>query len=82
MEKNRIISNTMAGLTNLPGLPALADSKNRFANDSIYPEADELANALCLLNLIICRNRIRINEPSGRSEDMRLMPEGTGYADL
>ncbi|HKJ98260.1 MAG TPA: hypothetical protein VJ959_05015 [Desulfotignum sp.] len=81
MEKDRLINNTMAGLTNLSGLPSLADSKKRYANDSVYPEADELANALCLLNLIICRKRSRTGEPSGRSE-MKLMPEGTGYADV
>lgn len=81
MEKDRVINNTMAGLTNLTGLPALSDIKNRYVNDSIYPEADELANALCLLNLIICRNRTHINDPSGRTE-MKLMPGGTDYADL
>ncbi len=58
MEKNSIINNTMAGVTDLPVLPALADSKGPYADDGIYPEADELANALCLLNLVINRNRI------------------------
>ena len=79
MEKEKIRNNTMAGMTDLPGLPALADSKSRYANDSLYPEEDDLANALCLVNLIISRNRIRKNAPPGRFE-INLMPEGTGYA--
>ncbi len=81
MEKDSIINNTMGGLADLPVLPAVADSKGPYADDGIYPEEDDLANALCLLNLMVSRNRIRKNEPSGRPE-MRLIPKGIGYADL
>ncbi|MFO7912508.1 MAG: hypothetical protein R6V15_10140 [Desulfotignum sp.] len=64
MENDRIINNTMPGLSDLPFLPALADMEGRYAQGGIYPEEDELASALCLVNLMISRNRIFRNEPS------------------
>jgi hypothetical protein len=82
MESNRTINNTMPGLSDLSFLPALADMEGRYAQGGIYPEEDELASALCLVNLMISRNRIFRNEPSAGRAEMRLIPEGTGNADL
>ena len=47
MEKDR------AGMTNMPIIPGWIDTQNQYITPGIYPEEDEIANALCLVCLMI-----------------------------
>ncbi len=59
MEKERMGDNDRAGMTDMPIIPGFVDMQSQHTNTDIYPEEDELDNALCLVCLMINKNRIR-----------------------
>jgi len=59
-----------AGVTDMQNMSAMIDKKSRYSDININPEDDEsendeMANALCLMNLMINKNRLRkdVTEP-------------------
>lgn len=60
MEKDRMGDNDRAGMTDMPIIPGLIDTQSQYTNSGIYPEEDEIDNALCLMCLMIKKNRLRI----------------------
>ncbi len=64
MEKEPVSGNGRAGVTDMQNMSAVIGKQCRYTDISIFPEDDEpendeMANALCLMNLMINKNRLR-----------------------
>ncbi len=59
MEKEPVSDNGKAGVTDMQNISAVIDKQGRHTDIGIYPEENEMANALCLMSLIINKNRLR-----------------------
>lgn len=61
MEKEPLSKSGRAGMTDMPIIRGWIVKPERNTNTGMYPEDDEMANALCLMCLMINKNRRRID---------------------
>lgn len=61
MEKEPLSNSGRAGRTDMPIIRGWLKKQGRYTNTDMYPEDDEMANALCLMCLMINKNRRRID---------------------
>lgn len=61
MEKEHMSDSGRAGMTDMPIIPGWIDKQYQYSTNGMYPEEDEIANALCLVCLMINKNRPRID---------------------
>jgi hypothetical protein len=61
MEKEPVSDNVRAAVTDMQNISGMVDNQGRDSDTGIYPEEDEMANALCLMSLMINKNRLRKN---------------------
>jgi len=59
MEKEPVRDNGRAAVTDMQNISEMIDKQGRHTDICIYPEEDEMANALCLMRLMINKNRLR-----------------------
>ena len=58
MEKDTILTGGIAENTNMPAIHKPFDKENPYTDTGIYLDEEEIANALCLVDLIISKNRL------------------------
>ncbi|MCF8114739.1 MAG: hypothetical protein K9K21_12890 [Desulfotignum sp.] len=61
MEKEHMSDSGRAGMTDMPIIRGWIEKQGRYTNTGIYPEDEEMANALCLVCLMINKNRLPID---------------------
>jgi len=59
MEKEPVSDNSRSAVTDMQNISGTVDKQVRHTDIGIYPEEDEMANALCLMSLMINKNRLR-----------------------
>jgi hypothetical protein len=57
MEKDIILTNGMAEKTFMPAIQGAFDKNHPLTDNGIYPDEEDIANALCLVDLMISKKR-------------------------
>ncbi len=58
MEKDTILTSGMAENTYMPAIQGSTDKKNPYTDTGIYLDEEDIANALCLVDLMISKKRL------------------------
>jgi len=74
MEKEPLSNSGRAGMADMPVIRGGIEKPGRKTNTGMYPEDDDMANALCLMCLMINKNRRRIDGGGPRSTKTRFSP--------